>query len=130
MSGFSHYLSQKIIDHVLRLGAVSYSSPSSITLGLFTADPGDGSPTGEVAYSGYARQSTGAWAAVTNNNQTSNASTLTFPAVAGSSVTVSHWVLFDNSGNPLMNGAFSTAKTFQVDDIPTVSTGGLVLTID
>ena len=131
-NGFSTYLSQNLINHTLR-GQAS-TAPANHYLALFSSDPTDDNVTvNEVAGAWYARQTTGAWAAaVGSGNSTSNSNQIQFSAVTGSSITVSHWAIYDasTSGNLLYTGAFTTPKTFNVGDVAIVGAGQLAITID
>jgi hypothetical protein len=136
-NGFSTYLSQKLIDVTLR--GQAYTPPTNLFLALFTADPTDGNVTANevsaLAWTTYARQATGAWAAAggAGGNMTSNSNPVQFPAVAGNAVTVSHWGIYDAStgGNLLYSGAITGgSKTLNVGDVLTVSAGDLEITLD
>ena len=131
-NGFSTYLSQNIINSTLR--GQAFTVPSTLYFALFTSDPTDNNLTvNEVSGTWYTRQSTGAWAAPTGSgNSTSNSNQIQFSAVTGSSVTVSHWGIYDaaTSGNLLYSGAFSTTKTFNIGDVAVVGAGALQITVD
>lgn len=131
-SGFSTYASQMIINSTLR--GQAFTVPSTLYLALFTSDPTDDNVTvNEVAGAWYARQVTGAWSApVGSANSTSNSNQIQYPAVTGSSVTVSHWGIYDasTSGNLIYSGAFTSPKTFNVADVAMVGAGQLVITVD
>lgn len=126
MSAMSDYLELKVLDHVL--GTTSYTMPSAVYLGLSTGSFGDDNSGTELSGSNYSRKAiTFASAA---NGTTSNDSTIEFSAATGSWGTVSHWALFDaaSSGNMLIHGAFSAAKTIATGDIVRVATGDLDIT--
>lgn len=131
-SGFSTFLSQNIINSTLR--GEAFTAPSTLYLALFTSDPTDNNITvNEVSGAWYARQVTGAWAApVGTGNTTSNSNQIQFPAVTGSTVTISHWGIYDasSSGNLLYSGAFTSPKTFNVGDVAVVAAGQLQITVD
>ena len=55
MTAFSNFLENKILLHVL--ANTSYTSPSTVYLGLHTADPTETGAVGELSGNGYARQS-------------------------------------------------------------------------
>lgn len=132
MSAFSTYLSQNIINSTLR--GVAFSVPAELHLALFTSSPTDDNVTvNEVSGAWYDRQATGAWSApVGSGNVTSNNNQIQFGAVTGSSVTVSHWGIYDAdaSGNLLYHGALSSPKTLNVGDVLVIGAGQLQLTID
>jgi len=72
MGSKTNYLEDAMINAVLR--NTSYTSPATVYLGLFTADPTDsGSQTNEVSGGAYARQSA-AFDAPSPNGQTQNTS--------------------------------------------------------
>lgn len=126
MSAMSDYLELKVLDHVL--GTTAYTKPSAVYLGLSTGSFGDDNSGTELSGSNYSRKViTFASAA---NGTTSNDSTIEFSAATGSWGTVSHWALFDaaSSGNLLIHGAFSAAKTIATGDIVRVATGDLDIT--
>lgn len=132
MSGFSTYLAQKLIDHVLR--GASYTAPANAYLSLHTADPTDDNVTSTEINSATAtwygrKQVTGWSAAVGTGTSTTNSNQLSFSAVTGSAVTVTHWGLYDasTSGNLLCSGALTTSKVLNVDDVFVVNAGDLSL---
>ena len=55
MAEFSNYLENKVLDHVLR--NTSYTSPTTVYVGLYTSDPTDAGSGTEVSGGSYARQS-------------------------------------------------------------------------
>lgn len=132
MAGFSTHLAQALINHVFR--GQAYTSPSSVHLALFVADPTDNNLTAnEVVGSWYGRQPISSWTAPTGTGvATANSNQIVFSAVTGSPVTVTHWGLYDaaNSGNLLASGAFSATKVLNVDDILAVNAGDLQLTFE
>ena len=130
MAGFSTYLAQKIIDHTLR--GSSYSMPSTLYLALFTADPTDNNVTAnEATGAWYGRVATGSWsAAVGSGNASSNNNAIVFNAVTGSTISISHWGIYDasTSGNLLYSDSFPASRVLNVGDIATVAASGLTLT--
>ncbi len=54
MAEFSNYLENKVLDHVLR--NTSYTSPTTVYVGLYTSDPTDAGSGTEVSGGSYARQ--------------------------------------------------------------------------
>lgn len=129
MAGFSIYLAQKLIDHVLR--GAAYTPPAGTYLALFVADPTDANVTAnEVTGAWYARQQVTSWSAATGSGTaTDNSNEIAFAAVTGSAVTVTHWGIYDalTSGNLLASGALSATKVLNVDDVFVVSAGDLDL---
>ena len=125
MAGFSTYLAQKLIDHTLR--GAAYTAPANLHLALFTADPTDDNDTAkEVSGAWYGRKSITSWTApIGTGTVTSNSNALTYTAVSGSAVTVTHWGLYDQatSGNLMFSGAWDVSKVLNVDDVFTVNAG-------
>ena len=138
MSGFSTYLSQRLISATLGSaggsGGSAYTPPTAVYLALFTADPTDDNvTTNEASGAWYARQSIGSFSVPTGTgNSTSNNNQVSFPAVTGSAITITHWAMYDalTSGNLLYSDTIGTAKTFNVGDVPVVNAAALVITVD
>jgi len=132
----SNYAEEKIA-HVLLRG-VAFTSPGEVFLALFTSDPGEAGAGSETSYTNYTRVSCGnvpasAFTAIDANGMTQNANTVVFPAVGGvSSVTISHWALFDAAtlGNMLLYGPLTASKTLDPTDVPSFPTNALKITFD
>jgi hypothetical protein len=123
MSGFSNYLANQIINDTL---VTPYATRY---LALFINNPTDANvTTNEVSAAWYSRKGTGAWASPTTG-VTSNLSVIQFDPVTGAQVTITHWGIYDaaTSGNLLYSGAWTTPKTFNVDDFPVIAAGDLDL---
>jgi hypothetical protein len=123
MAELSNYLENKLLDHVLR--NISYTSPTTVFVGLFTADPTDAGTGTEVSGGSYARQIVSVTTA-TGGIVTSSAD-VTFPQCTASWGTVSHIGLLDalSSGNLLMHTPLTTSKVIDVDDVFRISSGSL-----
>lgn len=128
MSAMSNYLENEILDHILGTG--SYTMPSAVYIGLSTGSFGDGNTGTELAGSGYARVSATFNAAASGTAD--NASAIQFAAATGSWGSVSHFGVFDaaSSGNLLIHGAFSAAKTIASGDILKIDAGDLDISAD
>jgi|TARA_R110002110_G_scaffold202942_2_gene414075 hypothetical protein len=127
MSAMSDFLELKILDHVL--GTSAYTYPSQTYIGLSTgsfADSGTGSS--EISGSSYARVAINFDAA--SGGTTDNSAVVDFPTASGSWGACSHWGLFDasSSGNLLIHGAFTAAKTIASGDILRIAAGELDIT--
>lgn len=128
MAEFSNYLENKILDHVLR--NVSYTSPTTAYVGLFTSDPTDAGTGTEVSGGSYARQvlsvTTASGGIVTSSGD------VTFPQATATWGTISHIGILDalTSGNLLMHTALTTSKVIETGDILKVSSGNLTVTLD
>jgi hypothetical protein len=135
----SDYLEAKVKNETL--GAVAYSAPATVYIGLWTAalaDASHGGTTGEVSGGSYAR------VAVTNN--TTNFATVTtgakvnttawtFPAATASWGTVSYVGVFDgNAGtsgdNLLLWADLTTAKAIGSGDTATFNASDFSWTED
>ena len=128
MSAMSDYLENEILDHILGTGA--YTMPTTVYVGLSTGSFGDDNSGTELSGSGYARQSATFNAAASGTAD--NSAAIEFPAATGSWGTVSHFGIFDasSSGNLLIHGSFSTAKTIATGDILKISAGDLDISAD
>lgn len=128
MAEFSNYLENKILDHVLR--NVSYTSPTTVYVGLFTSDPTDAGTGTEVSGGSYARQVLSVTTA--SDGITTSSADVTFPQATGSWGTISHIGLLDalSSGNLLMHTPLTTSKTIETGDILKINTGSLTVTLD
>ena len=128
MAELSDYLENKLLDHVLR--NISYTSPTTVFVGLFTADPTDAGTGTEVSGGSYARQIVSVTTA-TDGIVTSSAD-VTFPQCTASWGTVSHIGLLDalSSGNLLMHTALTTSRYIETGDVLKISTGSLTASLD
>ena len=128
MSELSNYLENKILDHVLR--NVSYTSPTTVYVGLYTSDPADDNSGTEVSGGSYARQILSVTTA-TAGIVTSSAD-VTFPQATAQWGTISHIGLLDavSSGNLLMHTPLTTSRTVEVGDVLKISTGSLTASLD
>lgn len=132
----SNYAEGKIADLLLR--GTAYTSPGEVFLALFTSDPGEAGSGSETSYTNYTRVSCGAvpasaFSAIDSNGMTQNQNTVVFPAVGGvSSVTISHWALFDalTTGNMLLFGPLTASKTLDPTDVPSFPANSLKVTFD
>lgn len=109
MSALSDYLENALLDAVFN--AVAYTSPTSLTLALYTSDPTDANTGNEVSTgtddSNYLRQTITFGAA--SGGTVTNDAAVTFPSAAnGSNYTVTHIAIYDNSGNMIWHGPLGT----------------------
>ena len=128
MAELSDYLENKLLDHVLR--GTSYTSPTTVYVGLYTSDPADDNSGTEVSGGSYARQIL----AVTTASAgivTSDAD-VTFPQATANWGTISHIGILDalTSGNLLMHTSLTTSKTIELGDIFKIPTGNLTAELD
>ena len=128
MAEFSNYLENKILDHVLK--NVSYTSPTTAYVGLFTSDPTDAGTGTEVSGGSYARQALSVTTA--SGGITTSSADITFPQATANWGTISHIGILDalTSGNLLMHTPLTTSKTIENGDILKISSGNLTVTLD
>ena len=128
MAEFSDYLENNVLDHVLR--NVSYSSPTTVYVGLYTSDPTDTNSGTEVTGGSYARQILSVTTA--SAGIVTSSADVTFPQATGSWGTISHLGILDalTSGNLLMHTPLTTSKTIDNGDILKISSGNLTVTLD
>lgn len=122
----SDYLENKLLDAVLRNTA--FTSPTTVYIGLSTGSFGDDNSGTELTGNNYSRVSIAFDAA--SGGTTDNTSNVEFAAATGSWGSVSHYGLFDasSSGNLLIHGAFTAAKTIASGDILRINAGELDIT--
>ena len=123
MAELSNYLENKLLDHVLR--GTSYTSPTTVYVGLYTSDPGDDNSGTEVSGGSYARQSLSVTAA--SGGIVTSSADVTFPQATGNWGTISHIGLLDavSSGNLLMHTPLTTSKAIETGDIFKIPSGSL-----
>mgnify|MGYP003637807325 FL=1 len=137
MSQASNYLETALLDHVLRNTA--YTSPTTVYVGLFTADTNleanDVANASEVGNANdYTRKAvTFAAAHGTNGSISTNANVTFDPANGGDWGTITHVAIIDGnthgSGNVLFYGTLATSKTIQDGDTFQITTGNLTVTL-
>ena len=122
----SDYLENKLLDAVLRNTA--FTSPTTVYIGLSTGSFGDDNSGTELTGNNYSRVSIAFDAA--SGGTTDNTSNVEFAAATGSWGSVSHYGIFDasSSGNLLIHGAFTAAKTIATGDILRINAGELDIT--
>ena len=128
MAEFSDYLENKVLDHVLR--NTSYTSPTTVYVGLYTSNPTDTNSGTEVTGGSYARQSLSVSAA--SGGIVTSSADVTFPQCTVLWGSVGFIGILDavTSGNLLMHTALTTAKTIDVGDILKITSGNLTVTLD
>jgi len=127
MSAMSDYLENKVLDHIL--ATTTFTKPSTVYLGLSIASMGDNAGGTELSGNGYTRVSIAFDAA--SGGTTDNTAVVDFPSCTGSNWgAVAYWSLWDaaTGGNMLLHGAFTSAKTIEVNDVLRVDAGDLDIT--
>lgn len=125
----TNYLELKLLDHAL--GTASYTKPTNVYVGLFTADPTEtGSTASEVSGNAYQRQQA-TFSAATGGSATTSA-TITFPTATGNWGTISYVAIFDaqTGGSMLFYGPVVTAKPIETDDTFQITAGNLTVSLD
>ena len=127
MAEFSNYLENAIINAVLR--NTSYTSPTTVYVGLYTDDPTDADAGTEVSGGSYARTSVTFGAP--SNGVSTNSADVTFPTATASWGTVTHIGIHDAStgGNLLFHTPLDTSKTIDSGDIFKITSGNLSVTL-
>lgn len=128
MAEMSNYLENALINATLRNTA--FTSPTTIYIGLYTSDPGEGNTGTEVIGGSYAR------VAVTfdapSNGVSINSASVTFPTATGTWGTISHIGILDalTTGNLLYYTPLDATKSITSGDVFTISTGNLSVTLE
>jgi hypothetical protein len=123
----SNYLENALVNATLR--NTSFTSPTTVYVGLYTSNPGEGNTGTEVSGGSYARQS--ATFGAPSDGASTNSATLTFPTATGSWGTITHIGILDalTTGNLLYYAALDVSKTIGSGDIFTISSGNLSVTL-
>ena len=127
MAEMSNYLENALINATLRNTA--YTSPTTVYVGLHTADPTDAGSGTEVSGGSYAR--TSVTFGSPSSGTSTNSAAVEFPQATGSWGTVSHIGIWDASstGNLLYHTALDTSKTIETGDIFKIASGSLSVTL-
>jgi hypothetical protein len=127
MSEMSNYLENGLLNAVLR--NTSYTSPTTVYVGLYTSNPGEGNTGTEVSGNSYARKS--ATFGAPSDGVCTNSASVEFDQATGSWGTISHVGLLDaiTSGNLLFYTDITTSKTIETGDIFKIAAGSLSVTL-
>ncbi len=127
MAEMSNYLENALINATLR--ATTFTSPTTVYVGLYTSDPTDANSGTEVSGGSYARKSA-TFGAPSNGVSTTSAD-ITFDQATGSWGTVTHIGILDalTSGNLLYHTALDVSKTIDTGDIFKIASGNLTVTL-
>jgi hypothetical protein len=134
MAAMSDYCEQQLIKHLFRTG--SFTKPTVIAIGLYTAAPSDAGGGTEVTGGAYARQTLNPldanWTDPTTTGTTDNASAITFPTATANWGTITHVGIFDaaSAGNLLFWGALTQSKVVNSGDTFSFAIGALDVQID
>ncbi len=127
MAEMANYLENALINATLR--NTSYTSPTTVYVGLFTSDPTDAGSGTEVSGGSYAR--TAVTFGAPSNGVTTNSAAVEFPQATGNWGTVGWIGIHDaaTSGNLMYHTALDTSKTIETGDIFKIATGSLSVTL-
>jgi hypothetical protein len=127
MAEMSNYLENALINATLR--NTSYTSPSTVYVGLFTTDPTDAGTGTEVTGGSYARKSVTFGAP--SNGVTTNSGAVEFDQATASWGTITHIGILDalTSGNLLYHTALDVSKAIDTGDIFKIAVGSLSVTL-
>jgi hypothetical protein len=127
MAEMSNYLENALINATLR--NTSYTSPTTVYVGLYTSDPTDGNSGSEISGGSYAR--TEVTFGAPSNGVSTNSAAVEFPQATGSWGTVAYIGLLDasTSGNLLYHTALDASKTIASGDVFRIATGSLSVTL-
>jgi len=127
MAEMSNYLENALINATLR--NTSYTSPTTVYVGLYTSDPTDGNSGSEISGGSYAR--TAVTFGAPSNGVSTNSASVEFPQATGSWGTVAYIGLLDasTSGNLLYHTALDASKTIASGDVFRIATGSLSVTL-
>jgi hypothetical protein len=127
MAEMSNYLENALINATLR--NTTYTSPSTVYVGLFTTDPTDAGTGTEVSGGSYAR------VAVTfgapSNGVSTNSAAVEFAQATASWGTVTHIGILDalTTGNLLYHTPLDVSKAIDTGDIFKIAIGSLSVTL-
>lgn len=133
MGSLTNTAEQEMLDHICN--QLSYASPTTVYLGLCTADPTDaatGASANECANTNnYGRVALSFGAAATR--QIANDALATFNQASGAWGSCGYWAVFTSgtygAGDCLAHGAFTTPKSPVDGDTPSVGIGEIVIQI-
>lgn len=134
MSAMSDYLEGQLRAHIFR--TASFTKPTTLAIGLFTAAPSDAGGGTEVSGGSYARVSANPldanWtAASSTDGVTTNAAAITFATPTANWGTVTHFGIYDatTAGNLLVWGALTASRVISNGDAaPSFAAGALSIT--
>ena len=127
MAEMSNYLENALINATLR--NTSYTSPTTIYVGLYTTDPTDANTGTEVSGGSYAR--TAVTFGAPSNGASTNDTAVEFPQATASWGTVAYLGILDAStgGNLMYHTALDISKPIDTGDIFKIAIGSLSVTL-
>jgi hypothetical protein len=127
MAAMSNYLENALINATLR--NTSYTTPSTVYVGLYTSDPTDANTDTEVSGGSYARKA--ATFGAPSDGVSTISSAIEFDQATDSWGTVAYFGILDasTSGNLLYHGALTASKTIDTGDVFKFATSALTVTL-
>jgi hypothetical protein len=127
MAAMSNYLENALINATLR--NTTYTSPSTVYVGLFLTDPTDAGTGNEVSGGSYARKAMTFGAP--SNGASLNSAAVEFDQATGNWGTIPYFAIFDalTSGNMLYHGALTASKTIETGDVFKFATSSVSVTL-
>jgi hypothetical protein len=127
MAAMSNYLENALINATLR--NTTYTSPSTVYVGLFLTDPTDAGSGTEVSGGSYARKAMTFGAP--SNGASVNSAAVEFDQATGNWGTIPFFAIFDSltSGNMLYHGALTASKTIETGDVFKFATSSVSVTL-
>jgi hypothetical protein len=127
MAAMSNYLENALINATLR--NTTFTSPSTVYVGLFLTDPTDAGSGTEVSGGSYARKAITFGAP--SNGASVNSAAVEFDQATGNWGTIPFFAIFDalTSGNMLYHGALTASKTIETGDVFKFATSSVSVTL-
>jgi hypothetical protein len=127
MAAMSNYLENALINATLR--NTTYTSPSTVYVGLFLTDPTDAGTGTEVSGGSYARKAMTFGAP--SNGASLNSAAVEFAQATANWGTITHFAIFDalTSGNMLYHGALTASKAIETGDVFKFATSSVSVTL-
>jgi len=132
MAAMTDYIEQRVLDYALRNNTLTWSSPATVYVALFTTATADAGTGTEVSGGAYARQSIAfnTMASVTDG-QTENTSEISFPEATASWGTITHVAIYDalTVGNMYFHGILDASKAIDSGDTFKIAASDLDITL-
>jgi hypothetical protein len=127
MAAMSNYLENALINATLR--NTTYTSPTTVYVGLFLTDPTDAGSGTEVSGGSYSREVMAFNAP--SNGASVNSAAVEFDQATGNWGTIPFFAIFDAStgGNMLYHGALTASKTIETGDVFKFAAGSVTVTL-
>lgn len=127
MSAMTDYLRNKILDHVLN--GVSYATPASLWLGLFTTETTPDGSGNEVSGGSYAREQM-TFTSISFGSAT-NAADIFFPTATAPWYSIPYFGVFDaaSGGNMLFYGKFNNAAFINTGNVYFIPTNSFIISL-